>query len=136
MEINIAHQKDFIFEGENENGDSLTFGLDANKKGVSPMQMVLMSVAGCSSYDIINILNKKRQTITNFKVKVSGDRVDAIPAVFSNITITYSIEGDIKPESAKKAMESSLDKYCSVSKMLEPKVEIKGNILVNGIVVG
>lgn len=94
-------------------------------KGVRPMELLLMSIAGCSSIDIVSILQKMRQDLQSLDVEVEGFREEgAIPAVFTKIHIHYKIGGDLKESKVKDAIDMSLGKYCSVSKMLEKAVEI------------
>ena len=101
--------------------------------GASPMELVLMGVAGCSAIDMISILKKQRQEITSFKAEVDGERVqigDAKP--FKNIYVVFYLEGDINSEKAAKAAQLSFEKYCSVSKTLEPTATIHYKVILNG----
>lgn len=113
---------DLNFRGTNDRGQSLQFS--GNKEAVSPMESVLMAAAACSSIDVEMILKKMRQNVTSVKVKVNGTRADAVPAVFTKIHLHYMISGDLKEEKAKKAVQMSMDEYCSVSIMLAKAVEI------------
>lgn len=126
----------FLFELKNERGHIVTldnrseFGGD--DKGASPMELVLMGLAGCSSIDMISILKKQRQKITAFKAEVEGERIQIGEAKpFKNIYIVFYLEGEIDPAKATTAAKLSFEKYCSVAKTLEPtarihyKVEIK-----------
>ncbi|MDF1694239.1 MAG: OsmC family protein [Saprospiraceae bacterium] len=110
------------FKGTNDRGQSLQFS--GSKESVSPMEAVLMAAAACSSIDVEIFLNKMRQPFDRIEVDVQGDRVDAVPAVFSDIHLHYTIYGDVKPEKAKKAVEMSMEKYCSVSIMLQEAVKM------------
>lgn len=129
---------DYLFECTNSAGNSILLDNTSQPgaKGVSPMESVLMAVAGCSGIDVVSILKKQRQNITSFKAEVEGERVvieDAKP--FKSITVKFILEGDIDSKKAYKAAELSFDKYCSVSKTLEPNVEIGFEVMVNGEVV-
>jgi len=108
------------FKGTNSRGQSLQFS--GNKESVSPMETVLMAAAACSSIDVEIFLNKMRQPFDRIEVEVKGEQVDAVPAVFSDIHLHYKIYGNVKPEKAKKAVEMSMEKYCSVSIMLQNSV--------------
>ncbi|WP_235298762.1 OsmC family protein [Portibacter marinus] len=100
-------------------------GIGGQGKGVRPMELLLMSMAGCSSIDIVTILQKMRQNLKNLDVEVEGFREEgAIPAVFTKIHIHYILSGDLKEAKVKEAIDMSLGKYCSVSKMLEKAAEI------------
>ncbi|WP_434980876.1 OsmC family protein [Daejeonia sp. YH14] len=126
---------DFLFECANSQGnkiylDNVTL---PGAKGVSPMESVLMAVAGCSGIDVVSILKKQRQQITSFRAEVEGERIqveDAKP--FRSITVKFLIEGEVDPRKALKAAQLSFEKYCSVSKTLEPDVTISYEVLVNG----
>lgn len=129
---------DFLFECSNEQGNSILLDNTTlpGAKGVSPMQSVLMAVAGCSGIDVVSILKKQRQTITDFKAEVEGERVQVDEAKpFKSIKVKFFLEGEIDPKKAKKASELSFEKYCSVSKTLEPNVEITYEVHVNGEIV-
>ncbi|WBV55712.1 OsmC family protein [Chryseobacterium daecheongense] len=126
---------DFLFECTNSQGNSILLDNTSQPgaKGVSPMESVLMAVAGCSGIDVVSILKKQRQDITGFKAEVEGERVpvdDAKP--FKSIKVQFFLEGNIDPAKALKAAQLSFDKYCSVSKTLEPNVEIGYDVFVNG----
>jgi putative redox protein len=129
---------DFHFQLINERGhvvdidNKSEFGGD--DLGVSPMELLLMGVAGCSSIDIITILKKQRQKITSFKAEVEGTRVqieDAKP--FKEIMVMFFLEGKIDADKAMRAAELSFDKYCSVSKTLEPTASINFKMILNNI---
>jgi len=83
------------------------------------MNTVLMAIAGCSTIDIVMILEKMRQDIKDVKVQVEGTRQDEIPRVFTGIHMHYQLFGKIKDKKAEQAVALSIEKYCSVSKMLE-----------------
>ena len=127
---------DFLFECTNSAGNSILLDNTSQPgaKGVSPMESVLMAVAGCSGIDMVSILKKQRQEITAFKAEVEGERVvvdDAKP--FKKILVSFYLEGKIDEAKAQKAAELSFEKYCSVSKTLEPNVEIGWQVFVNKI---
>ena len=125
---------DFLFECTNEQGNSILLDNTTfpGAKGVSPMQSILMAVAGCSGIDMVSILKKQRQEITDFKAEVEGERVQVDEAKpFKTIKVSFFLEGNIEPKKAKKAAELSFEKYCSVSKTLEPNVEVLYEVFVN-----
>lgn len=86
--------------------------------GVRPMELVLMALASCSALDLLSILKKQRQQVTDLQIDVDSKRVEAVPAVFSNIHLVFNIQGDVNLEKAKKAAELAVKKYCSVHDML------------------
>ena len=111
------------FKGTNDRGQSVQ--LSGDKEAVSPMEAVLMAVAGCSSIDIELILKKMRQDLKKIEVDVEGQRADEDPKVFTKINLHYILHGNIKEEKAKQAVDLSMEKYCSVSIMLKNSVEIQ-----------
>lgn len=116
------------FEALTEDGHSIHIDgspdIGGEDKGPRPMQVVLMALVGCSSIDVVTILKKMRQKIKTFQVEVNGDRVDTIPKVFNHIELHFKIGGDVKEAKARQAIEMSIGKYCSVSKMIENTVDI------------
>lgn len=126
---------DFLFECTNSAGNSILLDNTSqpDAKGVSPMESVLMAVAGCSGIDVVAILKKQRQNITKFSAEVEGERVPVDEAKpFKTMKVTFFIEGEVEPKKALKAAELSFGKYCSVSKTLEPNVEVSYEVFVNG----
>lgn len=85
-----------------------------------------VALGGCSSMDVLSILKKMKQEVKNYRVELTGERaVDAIPAVFTNIQVHFILEGDLDADKIEKAIQLSMDKYCSVTKMLETTVKIE-----------
>ena len=128
---------DYLFEVSNSNGHKVL--LDNKSKtsgevqGVSPMELLLMGVAGCSAIDIVSILNKQKINPTVLKMEVKGLRkADEVPSLFYQIDILIHLEGDFSPEKAKRAAQLSYDKYCSVSKTLEPTAKINHKVILKG----
>src|SRR3989337_1664096 len=121
MKITLNRVNDnYHFELKNERGHIVN--LDSrpesggNDMGPSPMELLLMGVAGCSSIDMISILKKQRQEITSFKAEVEGERVQIGEAKpFKTITVVFFLEGPINEEKAARAAQLSFEKYCSVS---------------------
>lgn len=136
MEVELTRINDaFLFEGTNASGHKILFDstIDAEPKGVSPMESVLMAVAACSGIDIVSILKKQQQEITALSAKISGERIQEDGAKpFKTIEVIFSLEGKIDLAKAKRAGDLSFNKYCSVSKTLEPKATVCHRIFVNG----
>ena len=127
----------YLFELTNKNGHQVfldrKYSPDYNVKGVSPMELLLMGVAGCSSIDIISILKKQKQYYKDLTIEVEGQRekVD-LANLFKKIHAEVKFTGNVDPKKAFKACELSFTKYCSVSKMLEDKARISFSVFVNG----
>ncbi len=122
IKITLESLDELNYRCTNERGQSIY--ISGNKKSVAPMETVLMAVAGCSTIDIELFLKKMRNPPSRIEVEVEGYRVDAVPAVFEKIHLHYKIYGSVKDSKAKKAVELSMEKYCSVSIMLSAGVEI------------
>lgn len=91
----------------------------AQQLGAKPMELMLMGLGGCASYDVVSILQKSRQAVADIRCEVSAKRADAIPAVFTDIHLHFVVTGtNIKESQVAKAIELSATKYCSASKML------------------
>ncbi len=114
---------DYGFEARDENGHVVK--MDSSPEsggqnyGVRPMQMLLMGLGGCSAIDVIMILKKQRQDVRDYKMIIKGDReVGKEPSLWKTITIEFHIYGNVNEDKAKKAVELSLNKYCSVAATL------------------
>ncbi|WP_297549662.1 OsmC family protein [Thermococcus sp.] len=83
--------------------------------GISPMKLLLLSVAGCTAYDVVMILKKMREPIEGLEVEISGERREEYPKVYTRVHIHYRIYGNVKEDKAKRAIELSQNKYCSAS---------------------
>jgi len=127
---------DYLFEVKNKNGYKVL--LDNSSKtsskvqGASPMELLLMGVAGCSAIDIISILNKQKVNPLSLKMEVNGLRNSGeVPSLFYQIDIIIYLKGEIEKEKALRAAKLSYDKYCSVSKMLEKTAKINYKVVLN-----
>ena len=100
--------------------------------GFTPMQLLLAGVGGCSAIDVISILKKQKQEIKSMRIEVEGEKekVDS-HSEWRNIHLKFILEGEIEKEKAEKALNLSMEKYCSVSKSLQPKSSFTWEINVN-----
>lgn len=137
MKITIKKQEgDFHMVASNEDGNTLA--MDGSKdiggegKGMRPMQLLLTAAGGCSSIDVLLMLKKQKQVVESFDVEVEGhtEKVEE-HRIFKTIVIHFKITGDVDPEKAERAVKLSLEKYCSVSKILEPTADISYTLSVN-----
>ena len=101
--------------------------------GVRPMQMLLMGLAGCSAIDVISILKKQRQEVKDYKMVVKGEReAGKEPSLWKDIDLEFHIYGDVDEDKAKRAVELSINKYCSVSTTLtQSGTDIKWKVFVH-----
>ncbi|MDP1746161.1 MAG: OsmC family protein [Bacteroidota bacterium] len=125
MRIELKQLDDaFHFEAISETGNIALMDAGENiggsNKGVRPMQMLLMGLGGCSAIDIVMILKKQRQIISDFQITIDGEREEnKEPSLWKTIQIHFKLKGEIDKEKAERAVQLSMDKYCSVSKTLE-----------------
>ena len=99
-----------------------TCGSDA---ATHPMEMVLLALGSCSGADVVSILEKKKVVLDGFEINLDAERADSYPKVFKKINMEFVFYGkNIKPEHVKRAIDLSMEKYCSVSAMLKKSVQI------------
>ena len=99
--------------------------IGGNNKGLRPMQAMLSALGGCSSMDVLSILRKQKQEIVDYNVKISGERSNhSIPSIFKTIHLHFEFTGNIDPVKVEKAINLSLEKYCSVARILEKSARI------------
>jgi len=90
-----------------------------------PMELVLIALGGCTSMDVLSILKKKREDVRDFDIELDADKATEHPAVFTKIHLHYVIKGkNVNPENVNKAIELSMNQYCSVSAMLKKSVDV------------
>lgn len=127
VEINLV-EAPYGMLGKNEHGYEIPLDSSVNSggngKGFRPMETLLLGIASCSSIDVLDILKKQRLEVEDLHVSVQGKRADTIPAVFTHIHLTYEIVGDLPEEKVKRAVQLSMDKYCSVAQILNKVAEI------------
>ena len=113
-----------MFLGESGSGHSVVMDGAPDRGGrnigARPMEMILLGLGGCASFDVMTMLQKGRQQVSDCRVEISAQRVDAVPAVFSSIHLEFVLSGsNLKESQVKRAVELSAEKYCSASIMLE-----------------
>lgn len=125
----------YHFEATNQ--DSVKINIDASpdvggqNKGFRPMQLLLAAIGGCSAIDTVTILKKQKQEIKSFDIEVTGEREDIETySLYRKIHIHFMLEGKIEKGKADRAVQLSVDKYCSVAKTLEPTAKITYNVTV------
>jgi putative redox protein len=125
----------FKLEATNERGDIMhtngSPGIGAEGTGFRPMETLLISLAGCSAIDIINVLNKSRQKIESFEMKISGTKREGIPSPYETIDVLFILQGKIKEDKMQKAIELTRTKYCSVYFSLHPDIEVSFRYEIN-----
>lgn len=93
--------------------------------GMRPMEMLLLGMGGCTAYDVVEILRKRRREPESLEIEIQAERAEEIPKVFTNIHLKYNVKGaGIRPRELVRAIELSLDKYCSATRMLAKTAEV------------
>lgn len=124
MDATVKWVDGAMFLGESGSGHSVVMDgpedHGGRNMGVRPMEMLLLGLGGCSSFDVMSILQKSRQKVTDCQVKISAQRADAVPAIFTAIHLHFVVTGkSLKEAQVKRAVDLSATKYCSASIMLE-----------------
>lgn len=130
----------FHLEAKNEKGNVVHMDgsekIGGENKGVRPMEMLLMALGGCSTIDIISILNKMKQTLTDIQIEIDGQREEGVePSLFKNIDVKFICMGEVESDKLKRAVDLSMQKYCSVAKTLEKSATINYVTELNGVLI-
>ena len=112
-----------MFVGESGSGHTVVMDgpedLGGRNHAVRPMEMLLLGTGGCSIYDVLSMLKKSRQAVTDCRVELQAERADAVPAVFTRINMHFVVTGHaLKESQVQRAVALSAEKYCSASIML------------------
>lgn len=123
MKASIKWIDDVTFLGESESGHTVVMdgppSAGGRNIGIRPMELVLLGVGGCTSFDVVSILQKARQDITDCVAQIEAERADEIPSVFTKIHFHFVVTGNnLKEAQVKRAIDLSAEKYCSASIML------------------
>lgn len=124
-----------LFEGISPFGHSILMDakpeVGGEDKGPQPMEVLLLALGGCTGMDVISILNKMRQKVKYFKIKISSKRAKEHPKVYTEINLLYEFKGEnLEYEKVKKAVDLSQNKYCSISAMLRKSAKINYEIKI------
>lgn len=117
------------FLGESGSGHTVVMDGPADHGGrnigIRPMEMILLGVGGCSSYDVMDILQKGRHEVLDCVAELTAERVETVPKVFSKINLHFKVTGkNLKDSVVERAVKLSAEKYCSASIMLGKSVDI------------
>lgn len=129
MKARIKWLEDGAFVAQSESGHAVVMDvapeLGGHNLGVRPMEMLLMGMGGCTAIDIISILQKARQQVTDCAIELSAERAAEAPKVFTKIHVRYLVSGrNLKAHQVERAINLSAEKYCSASIMLGKTAEI------------
>ncbi len=130
MKIQIERLNNAVhLRATNEDGATLEMdgspAVGGENKGFRPMQMLLAALGGCSTIDIVSILKKQRQPVDDIAIAVEGEREPGVePSLFRDIHVHFTLKGNLDEDKVRKAVELSMEKYCSVAKTLEKTAAI------------
>ncbi len=125
MNANVKWVEGDTFLGTSASGHNVVFDASADGAAPSPMETVLMSLGCCSSVDVVSILQKSKQDVSDVQVKLTSERAETAPRFFKKINLHFVVTGkEISEKHLARAVKLSAEKYCSVALMLEKSVEI------------
>lgn len=125
--ITLRLVEDHLMMANDSNGHSIVIGRSPDPQfqwmGVKPSDLLLMAVASCSAYDVVDILAKQREPLAGLQVICTGDQAPEPPWTFTHIHLKYIVTGAVKAQKLEKAIRLSEEKYCSVISSLRPGVQ-------------
>jgi putative redox protein len=128
LKARVTWSHDRVFIGESGTGHGLvmsSIGTDGRSLGPSPMELVLLGMGGCTSYDVVDILEKGREAVEGCVAELEAERAAEIPKVFTRIHVHFIVTGrGLKPDKVARAVSLSADKYCSATLMLKKTAEV------------
>jgi len=113
--VELRHEGGMRFVVGTESGHDIVIDNAKGNTGPRPTELVLAAIAGCTAMDVVDILAKKRQVVTGYHVSTSGVQRETPPNVYTDITVTHSVEGDVETAAVRRAIQLSAEKYCTVS---------------------
>ena len=125
MQARVKWVEGLTFLGESSSGHQIVMDGNAGDKAPSPMEIVLMAAGGCSAIDVVSILQKGRHDVADCEVKLTSERREEAPRLFTHINLHFIVSGKgLSDQAVTRAVALSAEKYCSVALMLGKSVEI------------
>ena len=125
MQANVKWVEGNTYIGRSNSNHNVVFDAGSDGAAPSPMEMVLMSVGGCSSVDVVSILKKTKQEFSSVDVQLTAERAEKAPRVFTKINLHFVVTGNnVSEKHLERAVSLSAEKYCSVALMLDKTVDI------------
>lgn len=122
------------FEGRDNHGNFVIMGKNSEAQHVSPMEMLLLGMAGCTGIDVVDILKKKRQEFESLRIEVRGKRAEKPPRVYTYIEVAFTFRGkNLDPKAVEQAIRLSEEKYCSASITLGSFAEIRSSYQIEDV---
>ncbi len=112
------------FVGQASTGHAMVMDAGGESTASTPMELLLISLCGCTASDVVGILRKKREPFTSLEVKAIAERADTFPKVYTEIRLIYRVGGNVTHKAMEDAVHLSKEKYCSVSAMVEHTARI------------
>ena len=120
-----------LFEGVTSHGTvDLASSSDDVGQGATPMELLALSLAGCTAMDVASILLKMRQPLEAFRVEVRGEKAEEHPKRFTSLEVVYYLKGELDEQKVRRAIELSETKYCSVEATLSPALPITSRYVI------
>jgi putative redox protein len=140
MEAKVVWKQKMSFDGTADTGFIVPLGASdvagGDCDGFRPVELLAVGLAGCTAMDVVSILEKKKQVIESFEVRVHADRAEQHPKVFTHILMEYILTGnEISREAVERAVELSTKKYCPAHAMLGKVVPIELKITINQLTI-
>ena len=123
IQASVRWEQQTQFDGQAGSGHSIKVDGDS-KAGNSPMELVLIALGACTAYDVVTILQKKREPLTGVEVSAKAEKAPTPPSVFTEIKLTYRVAGNVSRKAVEDAVRLSEEKYCSVAAMLSKTAKI------------
>jgi putative redox protein len=135
MKARIKWVQDVMFVGESGSGHSVVMDgapdSGGRNLGVRPMEMMLLGLGGCTAFDVMLILKRGREDVTDCVVELDGERAATDPKVFTKVTMRYIVTGrNLDPKKVERAVQLSEEKYCSASAMFRHTAEMQHEIAI------
>ncbi len=125
----------FHFEAKNENNKTINIDasptIGGNDNGFRPMELLLAGLGGCSGIDVLHILKKQKIELTDFSIKIEATRKNEQPAIFETINVVFEAKGEVDEAKLKRAIDLSMEKYCSITRILEKSATIEYSYKLN-----
>jgi putative redox protein len=128
--IEVDYQGKLAFRGTNRNGTSLVLDGGSGEAGLKPTELLLAALGACSGIDVVEIMRKKRQPLSHYRIEIEGHRADSHPRRFQSITVRHVGCGPgVTEEALRQAALLSHERYCSVGASLNSEVEVEVRVV-------
>jgi len=130
IEVKWLEKRQFV--GIDSTGHSVVLSSPADGIGMKPSDLLLVALAGCTAYDVVDILEKQRQKLVGLTVEISADQEPEPPWTFRRIHVVYRLRGELDPKAVQRAIELSETKYCSVAATVRCAADLTSEFEIEG----